>query len=272
MATLQYKFTSDILFKMLFTRNEELLRSLVAAALGIAPADIKTLNVKNPEILPEEPGSKFCRLDLNMVVNDELVDLEIQVADEGNFKERALYYWSKIFAASLDEGKDYLLVPRTVLISILDFDLFSCEGMLSEFAILEKTRYELLTDKFELDFYELRKLPDIIDKSDMMQVWLKLIGARTEEDVLAVERLEVREMAQAVSAYRQITGSQEYQELERMRDKARHDEAQALGNARRQERDATLKETAKRLLTLGIPADTISIATELSCEEIENLK
>jgi hypothetical protein len=65
------KFTSDILFKMLFTRNEELLRSLVAAALGIAPADIKTLNVKNPEILPEELGSKFCRLDLNMVVNDE---------------------------------------------------------------------------------------------------------------------------------------------------------------------------------------------------------
>ena len=41
------------------------------------------------------------------------------------------------------------------------------------------------------------KRPDIVDKNDMMQVWLKLFGARTEEDALAAERLEAREMAQA---------------------------------------------------------------------------
>jgi predicted transposase/invertase (TIGR01784 family) len=89
---------------------------------------------------------------------------------------------------------------------------------------------------------------------------------------LAIERLEVKEMEQAVSAYRQITGSQEYQELERMRDKARHDEAQALGNARRKAQRQEKIETAKRLLALGIPVDLISAGTGLSCEEIESLK
>ena len=88
----------------------------------------------------------------------------------------------------------------------------------------------------------------------------------TKGHFIAILQLEVREMAQAVSAYRQITGSQEYQELERMCDKARHDEAQALGNARRQGRDLTLKETAKRLLAFGDPVDKISVVTELSCE------
>jgi len=288
MVALQYKFTSDILFKMFFTRHEELLCSLVAAALGKTPEDIKTLEIKNPEILPEEIGGKFCRLDLNMVINDEIVDLEIQVGNEGNFKERALYYWSRLFSASLGEGKDYALTPRTILIGILDFNLFDCAEIMSEFAAMEKTRHEILTDRMCILFYELNKLPDLIDINDKMLVWLKLISVKTEEDLAEIERMEVEEMAQAVNAYKQITKMPDYQELERIRSKARHDEAQALSNARKQgqiegqqqglqqgmqqgQRKAN-EETAKMLLALGDPVDKISAVTNLSHEEIEALK
>ena len=38
-------------------------------------------------------------------------------------------------------------------------------------------------------------------------------------------------MEQAISAYYSITASEEFREIERMREKARHDEAQALHNA-----------------------------------------
>jgi len=276
MAELQYKFTSDIMFKMLFTQHEALLRDLVAAALCVTPADIKTLMIKNPEILPEEIGNKFCRLDLNMDVNGEPVDIEIQVSDEGNFKERSLYYWTRLFSTSLEAGEDYMLAPRTILISIIDFNLFECEEFYSEFAALEKTRHELLTDRMEILFFELKKLPDSIDRNDRMQIWLKLISAKTEDDLAAIESMEVKEMAQAVNAYKQISATQKYQELERIRDKARHDEAQALNNAMRhgeiKGRKKTQEETARRLLAMGLSIDDIIVATELSREEIEALK
>jgi len=39
-------------------------------------------------------------------------------------------------------------------------------------------------------------------------------------------------MSEAVAAYRQVSASSEFKEYERIRSKARHDEAQALYNAR----------------------------------------
>ena len=42
-------------------------------------------------------------------------------------------------------------------------------------------------------------------------------------------------MTQAISAYRSITATDEFKEMERLRTRARNNEASALGNARRQE-------------------------------------
>ena len=41
-------------------------------------------------------------------------------------------------------------------------------------------------------------------------------------------------MGEAIQAYRGVTATEEFKNLEWMRAKTRHDEAQALGNARRQ--------------------------------------
>ena len=41
-------------------------------------------------------------------------------------------------------------------------------------------------------------------------------------------------MSTALQAYRHVAASDEFKEIERMRSKARHDEAQALNNAKRQ--------------------------------------
>ena len=52
MTKLKYNLKSDTLFKMLFTRNQDLLKRLVAALLGIKYEDITAFNVINPEISP----------------------------------------------------------------------------------------------------------------------------------------------------------------------------------------------------------------------------
>ena len=49
-------------------------------------------------------------------------------------------------------------------------------------------------------------------------------------------------MKQAIGAYRQVTSTDEFKEIERLRSRARHNEASALGNARR---EAAAKERSK---------------------------
>ena len=237
MTKLQYTFKSDTLFKILFTKYPDLLKRLVAALLGIAYESIEQFDIANPGISPEELGKKFCRLDIKMTVNGQIVDLEIQVADEGNYPDRSLYYWAREFSTGINEGDDYSLLPRTIVISILGFNQFpDPQKFHSEFQCREITTHEPLTDKMILHFYELNKLPPLEKADSSRDLWLKLFKAETEEELTKIEEMGVPIMSEAIVAYRHIAASPELREAERMRSKARHDEAQALSNARLEER------------------------------------
>jgi len=232
MAKLEYTFKNDTLFKVLFVRDQDLLKRLVAELLGIKIECIEQFEIRNPEMPPESLGDKFCRLDINMAVNGQRVDLEIQVRDRGDFPERALFYWAREYSTALGEGGRYQELPRVVLISIVAFTMFDCRDYHSEFQPLEVKRHTLLTDKQSLHFFELPKLPELVSRDDELLLWLSLFKAETEEDLRKIEALEVPIMEQAIGAYRSITATPEFREMERLRSKARHDEAQALYKAR----------------------------------------
>lgn len=83
-------------------------------------------------------------------------------------------------------------------------------------------------------FYELPKLPKDIADNNML-LWLSLFRAETEEELEKIQALEVPIMSKAIKAYYTITASSEFKELERLRAKARHDEAQALYHAEQKE-------------------------------------
>ncbi len=79
-------------------------------------------------------------------------------------------------------------------------------------------------------------------------------------------------MSQAINAYYTITASSEFREKERLRAKARHDEAQALHNARR---EATIErniEIARNALKMNMSVDDIMKLTGLSRQQIEDIK
>ena len=236
MTKLEYTFKNDTLFKMLFVKYPELLKRLVAELLYIRFESIKDFEITNPEIQPEVIGEKFCRLDINMTVDGQRVDLEIQVADEGDYPERALFYWAREFSSALSEGKEYRDLPRTIVISILAFKQFDCDDFHSEYQSLEVTRHTLLTDKKVLHFFELPKLPKIVNANDGLRLWLSLFNAETEEDLAKIEEWEVPIMTQAIRAYRHVAATDELKEIERLRSRARHNEASALGHARREGR------------------------------------
>ena len=232
---LVYTFKSDVLFKMLFLEYPHLLKRLVAVLLEIPLASISYFSITNTEMPPEEIGKKFCRLDINMVVDDKLVNLEIQVDDEGNYPERALYHFARIYSSSLPAGNDYSLLPRTIIVSIIDFELFDCEELHSDFQLLEVRRHTRLTDKCGLHFFELPKMKavELIDTDSEKELWLALFNAETEEELEALTKNGGAVMGEAIEAYRGVTATEKFRNLEWLRAKTRHDEAQALGNAER---------------------------------------
>jgi predicted transposase/invertase (TIGR01784 family) len=242
MAKLNYTFTYDTLFKMLFVRSPELLKRLIAAILGITADSITEFRIKNPEIPPENLGDRFCRLDINMAVNGDRVNLEVQVADEGDYPERTLYYWAREYSSALQTGVPYSALPRVIVISIVDFKMYACRGYHSEFRPLEVARHELLSDKMAMHYFEVRKLPKDIDPDNELELLLSLFRAKTEEELKQLEKLEVDIVTQAIETYREVTVSPEFREIERLRADARHNEASALAHARRLEREKVSAE------------------------------
>ena len=83
-------------------------------------------------------------------------------------------------------------------------------------------------------------------------------------------------MEQAINAYYTITASPEFREIERLREKARHDEAQALYHAEQKGRSKGISERnveiARAMLANGEPIDKIMHYTDLSKEKIEELR
>ena len=236
MAKLTYTFKTDTLFKMLFVQYPELLKRLVSVLLGLQFEAIEQFDIINSELPPDIYGKKFCRLDINMMVDGQQVNLEIQVRDEGDFPERALFHWSRLYASSLPKGGEYRNLPRTVVLSIVNFDLFKCAEFHSEFRPLEVSRHEALSDRMALHFFELTKLPEELDSANMLELWLQLFNAETEEDLIKIEALGVPVMEQAIKAYKEVTVRPAFLEAARILEEAEHNEASALGNAERRGR------------------------------------
>jgi predicted transposase/invertase (TIGR01784 family) len=265
---LEFTFKTDILFKMLFIKYPELLKRLVAELLGIQFESIDKFEIRNPEMPPESLGDKFCRLDMSMTIDGQRVNLEVQIDNEGDYPERIMFHWAREFSTAVPAGKGYSTLPRTIIISIINFRQFDCTEFYSKFLPLEVTRHTLLSDKMGFHFFELPKLPKDISENNMLLLWLALFKAETEEELAKIKALEVPVMSQAINAYYSITASSEFREMERLREKARHDEAQALHNAERKGRI----EIARNMLMDGEPVEKITRYTGVTIEEVNALR
>jgi predicted transposase/invertase (TIGR01784 family) len=253
--------TDDILFKMFFVKNPGYLKRVVGMILKTPLESITEFTITNSEIPPEEIGDKFCRLDINMLVNGQKVDLEIQVADEGDYKKRSLYYWAREYSSALQSGKEYDELPKVILISIVGFNLFDCEEYHSEFRPLEVTRHFELCDNQIMHYFELKKLPKPTNGDEEIKFWLAFFRAETEEELEQIVKMGVPVMKEAVAAYKSVAVSSEFVEIERLRERTKHNEASALGHARREgakeAREKMTAEITKRLRSLGMSDDFI---------------
>jgi predicted transposase/invertase (TIGR01784 family) len=149
--------------------------------------------------------------------------------------------------------------------------LFSCTEYHSEYQVLEVTRHYTLTDNMNLHFLELPKIPEDYSREDMQLLWLLLFKAETAEELEKIKALEVPEMEEAINSYNSITVSPEFRELERARTYTRHNEASALGHARREDKKEGWEEVARKALMNSLSIDLIQNITGLDTDTIKNL-
>ncbi|MDR2620343.1 MAG: Rpn family recombination-promoting nuclease/putative transposase [Propionibacteriaceae bacterium] len=231
MPLLKYRLTNDVLFKILFSQVPDFLKRLVAGVLNIRFEDITQFEVEPAEIPPEAINDKFLHLDINMVLNGQLINLEIQVANQKDYLERSLYNWATIFANALPAGEKYAELPRVIVISILDFKQFKSKDYHSVFQVWENSRGELLTDRLALHYLELKKLPKGTNRASELELLLSAFRARTVEDLESMRESAVPNMNEVIDMYWKVTADTKFREIARLKERARHDEASALSQA-----------------------------------------
>jgi predicted transposase/invertase (TIGR01784 family) len=254
----------DIIAKKMFIENNDLLHDYIAYTLDIPYDSIKNITIRNPELLPNIIDGKLSRMDIKMQVDNRIVNLEIQISSEPDYTDRALYLWAMMYTGEILRGDDYGIAKPSICINIINFNKFACPEYHSHFVVMEKNRHEILSDKFGIHFFELKKIGRKANAENKKELWLQLINAETKEDFDMLAQTGVPSIQKAVYVLHQMSEDEKTRELAFQREIALHDHASSMKGAKREgaeeerekwqgviaEKDTALAEQAAQIAEL----------------------
>lgn len=206
----------DIIFKKLFSENKDLLQDFLAKTLEIPYDSIDNITIINTELPPETLSEKFSRLDLTMEFGGKLVNIEIQVKNDQDFRDRTLFYWAKLYTSTLKSGEEYGELKQTITINIINFNMFDSEDFHTEIVTItiEKGTNKLFTDKFSMHFFELKKIGKKINPYNGKELWLQFIKAESE----VINQTNIQIMQKAVHVIYDMSEDTKVREVAHLRE------------------------------------------------------
>ncbi|MGL4762866.1 MAG: Rpn family recombination-promoting nuclease/putative transposase [Sarcina sp.] len=223
---------TDFIFKKIFgsESNKNILISFLNATLK-SKDEIKDVILENTDIEKKFVEDKFSRLDIKATTNKgERINIEIQLRNEKNMIKRTLYYWSKIYEDQLTEKKNYSILNRTVCINILDFDYLENNKFHSMFRLKDVDTDKELNDIMEIHFIEIPKLRDESNEKGMLAAWVEFLKNPESEKVRTLEN-DIKVIRDAKDELVKISADKKQRAMYDMRQKALHDEANAIYSA-----------------------------------------
>ena len=182
---IRFTLTNDYMFKIIFQKND-ILSGFLCALLGLRQEEIRSLEVTNPILPGSNPTEKTFILDINISLNDSaIIDIELQVANLGNWPDRSLSYLGRSFSL-LFRGKDYNSAKQALHIGILDFTLFpEYPEFYAAYRLMNVKNHQIYNDKFRLNVLELNQihLATEEDRERGLDKWAELFKATTWEDI-----------------------------------------------------------------------------------------
>ena len=171
--------TSDFVFRTLFTRSPNSLIDLINSVLEFkGEFRVKSLVLQPAETLKDYLADKSAILDIKaQSCAGEIFNIELQAIEQSFYRDRALYYWAKLYSGQLVRGQRYTELQNTYSINFLNFKLLDLSGYKSKFLILEKDHPHIqLTEKLQMVFFELPKFEKHLKKvDDNLELWLYII-------------------------------------------------------------------------------------------------
>ncbi len=179
---LRIPMTNDYLFKALMQENNKVLKAVICSVLRIDPESVRKAEITNPIILGETIDNKLVILDVKVDFNsDTVIDLEMQVCDEGNWEERCIYYLGRIIS-NLQKGGDYVDMKNSLMISFLDFTMFQDQPEFrSEYRFVNVRTGHVFSSKTGLFMVDLTQisLAEEADKANGLERWASFFKAKT---------------------------------------------------------------------------------------------
>jgi len=285
----------DIVFKLLFgeERNKTILISLLNAVLR-PKTSIDSVTILHPEPGKESAEEKAIVLDLRVsLASGEQVDIEMQSQSRPALRERALYYWARMYAGQLARGQQYGELRRCLLVLIANFNELEGERFHSKFRVQEVHDHRELTEHLELHLVELPKLGEAIRKNEEPELvkWGTFLSATTDEDLEALamkdpvlklakdalERLSADPLARTLAEQREMALFSYHLDMNKVRREG-FQEGEAHGEARgRAEGEARGRAEGRAAAILAVLAArqlTLNAEQRLrieSCNELETL-
>lgn len=229
----EYKILSpklDVVFQKLFGEegSENITKSFLEAILN---EKIENIDLsKNPILRREYKKDKLGILDVIAQINrEENVNIEMQVAKNGNELERILYYWSRMYIKGIQRGNNYIELNKTISIIITDFEIDGIEevGFHSKWQLRDETGIKILTKKLEIHIIELSKMKKekIIETNNVRNLidWLEFIENPESERVINRMK-ENKALKEAKEKLEKMSRSERMQRIAEWKEKAIRDE------------------------------------------------
>ncbi|GHU75230.1 transposase [Spirochaetia bacterium] len=276
---------SDFIFKLIFgdERNIDILKSFLQAVLDIPPEEYESITIVDPHLKREDGLDKLSILDVKIHTRSGyVIDVEIQLVDVPNMRERIALYTAKMVTEQIAKGDEYGVLKRVISIVITDYALLPEEEPYHNvYRWLNTKTHREFTDLIELNTLELPKLPQQADKSELWD-WMRFLKCEKQEEfeMIAAKNPQIEK---AVGILMDLSADERTRLLEESHQKAlwdynsrmkgAFDKGEAKGEARGVRQGAKQREfeIARNALRDGFPADAIQRITGLSREEIGRL-
>ena len=199
--------TNDYLFRALLQRNNRVLTALICSLLHLKISDVNAATITNPIVLGETITDKEFMLDVFIELNrNTIIDLELQVVNEGNWPERSLCYLCRSFD-NLNKGEDYTLLKPAIHIGILDFTLFQEHPEFYATYLMSNVKnHQIYSDKLRLSVLDLNciNLATEEDKYYKIVSWARFFKSTTWEELKMLAKSD-KYMQEAVASVYNLT-------------------------------------------------------------------
>ena len=286
---------TDIVFQMLFSSaNEEVTKGLISALIDKEITNIE-LEI-NKQLLGKRIDDKIGVVDLRARLNNNIeCEIEMQMIYSENFIPRLLFYWSKIYSNQLKKAQKYNELNKVISIAIINEDIKEFKDLEahSKWQIREeKNTYKILTDKLEIHIITIPKAikeykENKKNKENKLLQWMIFLN---EPECVEVDEImkENREIKEAKVTLRELSEDEENQRIAELREKHILDtqdiyetglneglkKGEKIGEKKGETKGKieAKRKIAKKLLDKEIPIEQIIEITELTKEEILEIK